>query len=44
LRTAGKVYAAIAEDLNAEFGTNRNAHKVHVRNVILTARPEAADG
>lgn len=44
LRVEGKSYPAIGRILAAEFGTRRDAHKVHVRNVILHARPEAGDG
>ena len=40
LRTAGHSYPQIGRMLAEEFGTHRDAHKAHVRNVILTARPE----
>jgi hypothetical protein len=40
LRTAGKVFREIGETLTAEFGIERDAHSVQVRNVLLSAAPD----
>jgi hypothetical protein len=42
LRIVGASLSAIAKTLSAEFGTNRDYHKVRTRSIILAARPDEA--